>query len=214
LLGRGLDHRVFGSALPEPAVSEAPKAPKGTKSRLKLKTAALKVQGACRLAAKQAGRPTQRGCRLDPWLPLVVFLALALKLWAVVGGPPVLALGDECFGQEPTEHLDTHHAGSRRVRVDFKLAGGEEVADHMFSEEVLGTFQSIDRDDNGFITAVELHQHFAEFGYESSSEELDGEIRYFDTDGDGQLNYAEFVEFELDGVGEQADEYELEGGEG
>ena len=81
-------------------------------------------------------------------------------------------------------------------------------------EGVHEDFKVVDRDDNGFITAVELHQHFSEMGYESSSEEFDGEIRNFDTDSDGQLNSAEFAEFELDGVGEQADDYELEGGEG
>lgn len=53
--------------------------------------------------------------------------------------------------------------------------------------------QVFDRDGNGFITAAELRHVMTTLGEKLSDEEVDEMIREADVDGDGQINYEEFV---------------------
>ena len=50
-----------------------------------------------------------------------------------------------------------------------------------------------DKDGNGFITAAELWQVMTIVGKNLTNKEVDEMIREVDTDGDGQVNYEEFV---------------------
>ena len=50
-----------------------------------------------------------------------------------------------------------------------------------------------DKDGNGFISAAELGQVVASLGEKITEEEVDKMIQEADTDGDGQVNYEEFV---------------------
>ncbi|RYZ89307.1 MAG: hypothetical protein EOP04_07185 [Proteobacteria bacterium] len=50
-----------------------------------------------------------------------------------------------------------------------------------------------DRDNNGFISAAELRHIMTNLGEKLSDEEVDEMIREADIDGDGQINYEEFV---------------------
>ena len=50
-----------------------------------------------------------------------------------------------------------------------------------------------DRDGNGFISAAELRHVMTNLGEKLTDEEVDEMIREADVDGDGQINYEEFV---------------------
>ena len=53
--------------------------------------------------------------------------------------------------------------------------------------------QVFDRDGNGFISAAELRHVMTNLGEKLTDEEVDEMIREADVDGDGQINYEEFV---------------------
>ena len=50
-----------------------------------------------------------------------------------------------------------------------------------------------DRDGNGFISSAELRHVVTSLGEKLTDEEVDELITEVDVDGDGQINYAEFV---------------------
>ena len=53
--------------------------------------------------------------------------------------------------------------------------------------------QVFDKDGNGFISAAELRHVMTNLGEKLTDEEVDEMIREADIDGDGQINYEEFV---------------------
>ncbi len=53
--------------------------------------------------------------------------------------------------------------------------------------------QVFDRDGNGFISAAELRHVMTNLGEKLTDDEVDEMIREADVDGDGQINYEEFV---------------------
>jgi len=54
-------------------------------------------------------------------------------------------------------------------------------------------FRVFDKDGNGFISAAELRHVMTNLGEKLTDEEVDEMIREADIDGDGQVNYEEFV---------------------
>ena len=54
-------------------------------------------------------------------------------------------------------------------------------------------FQLLDQDSNGFISAADLRLVSTIIGQELTDWEVDMMIRVIDVDGDGQINYEEFV---------------------
>ena len=50
-----------------------------------------------------------------------------------------------------------------------------------------------DKDGNGYISAAELRHVMTNLGEKLTDEEVDEMIREADIDGDGQVNYEEFV---------------------
>merc|ERR1712151_427786 len=63
----------------------------------------------------------------------------------------------------------------------------------MGEEELIEAFKVFDRDGNGFISAAELRHVMTNLGEKLTDEEVDEMTREADVDGDGQINYEEFV---------------------
>jgi calmodulin len=59
--------------------------------------------------------------------------------------------------------------------------------------EMLEAFRVFDTDGNGSITSEELRQIFSNFGEKLTDEEISDMIKEADTDGDGEINYQEFI---------------------
>ncbi|CAA6669159.1 unnamed protein product [Spirodela intermedia] len=98
--------------------------------------------------------------------------------------------GDAIPGPEPTEaelqdminEVDADGNGT----IDFP-----EFLNLM--EELKEAFRVFDKDQNGFISAAELRHVMTNLGEKLTDEEVDEMIREADVDGDGQINYEEFV---------------------
>merc|ERR1711966_425142 len=70
------------------------------------------------------------------------------------------------------------------------------MADQLTEEQIAEfkeAFSLFDRDGNGFISAAELRHVMTNLGEKPTDEEVDEMIREADVDGDGQINYEEFV---------------------
>ncbi|KAG6511927.1 calmodulin-like isoform X2 [Zingiber officinale] len=104
------------------------------------------------------------------------------------------------LGQNPTEaelqeminEVDADGSGT----IDFpeflnlmarKLNGTDS------DEELKEAFRVFDKDQNGFISSAELRIVMSNLGEKLTDDEIDDMIREADVDGDGQINYDEFV---------------------
>mmetsp|Transcript_2907 Transcript_2907/g.4717 ORF Transcript_2907/g.4717 Transcript_2907/m.4717 type:complete len:150 (+) Transcript_2907:171-620(+) len=104
------------------------------------------------------------------------------------------------LGQNPTEQdlgimiqeVDADEQG----RIDFPsflTLMAQKVKDTDTEEELIEAFKVFDRDQNGFISAGELRYSMTNLGEKLTDAEVDEMIREADADGDGQINYDEFV---------------------
>ena len=76
---------------------------------------------------------------------------------------------------------------------EFLTMMARKMKDTDSEEEILEAFKVFDKDGNGFISAAELRHIMANLGEKLTDEEVDEMIREADIDGDGQINYEEFV---------------------
>merc|ERR1711907_714538 len=76
---------------------------------------------------------------------------------------------------------------------EFLSLMARKMKDTDTEEEPIEAFKVFDRDGNGFISAAELRHVMPNLGEKLTDEEVDEMIREADVDGDGQINYDEFV---------------------
>jgi len=103
------------------------------------------------------------------------------------------------LGQNPTEaelndminEVDADGNGTIDF-PEFLTMMARKMKDTDSEEEILEAFKVFDKDGNGFISAAEL-RHIMTNLEELTDEEVDEMIREADIDGDGQINYEEFV---------------------
>ena len=76
---------------------------------------------------------------------------------------------------------------------EFLTLMARKMKDTDSEEEILEAFKVFDKDGNGFISAAELRHVMTNLGEKLTDEEVDEMIREADVDGDGQINYEEFV---------------------
>ncbi|MCJ1321932.1 hypothetical protein MMC15_007277 [Xylographa vitiligo] len=61
-------------------------------------------------------------------------------------------------------------------------------------QNIKEAFKVFDRDNNGFISAAELRHVMTSIGEKLTDDEVDEMIREADQDGDGRIDYNEFVQ--------------------
>lgn len=104
------------------------------------------------------------------------------------------------LGQNPTDaelqdminEIDADGNGTIEF-AEFLEMMAHKMNDTDSEEEIREAFKVFDRDGKGFITAVELRRVMTSLGEKLTDEEVDDMIREVDVDGDGQINYEEFV---------------------
>ncbi|XP_035669404.1 calmodulin-A isoform X2 [Branchiostoma floridae] len=104
------------------------------------------------------------------------------------------------LGQNPTEaelqdminEVDADGNGTIDF-PEFLTMMARKMKDTDSEEEIREAFRVFDKDGNGFISAAELRHVMTNLGEKLTDEEVDEMIREADIDGDGQVNYEEFV---------------------
>lgn len=104
------------------------------------------------------------------------------------------------LGQTPTEVELTEMINEVDIdgngTIDFREFLGlmvRKMKDSDLDEELYEAFKVFDRDGNGFITSHELKNVMSGLGEYLTPEEVDDLVREADLDGDGQINYEEFI---------------------
>ena len=106
----------------------------------------------------------------------------------------------QSLGQSPTEEelremieeVDANGNGT----IEFsefltKMAG--KMGYSPSEKDIYDAFRVFDKDGNGFISPAELRYVMTKMGQQITDEEVDQMIQEADLDGDGQVNYGEFV---------------------
>ncbi|XP_006644879.3 calmodulin-like protein 1 [Oryza brachyantha] len=104
------------------------------------------------------------------------------------------------LGQNPTEaelqdmisEVDADRSGNVDLE-EFLGLMARTLNDKESEEELMEAFRVFDKDQNGFISAAELRGVMANVGERLTEEEVGEMVREADVDGDGQINYEEFV---------------------
>nr|AMY59971.1 calmodulin 1 [Pyrus x bretschneideri] len=108
------------------------------------------------------------------------------------------------LGQNPTEaelqdmisEVDADQNGTIDFSEFLNLMA-RKMKDTDSDEELKEAFKVFDKDQNGFISAAELRHVMANLGEKLTDEEVNEMICEADEDGDGQVNYEEFVRMML-----------------
>lgn len=104
------------------------------------------------------------------------------------------------FGKMPSE-AQLQQLIENITKSDSKKIGFDDFVDMMEQKnreddpevEILNTFQIFDKDNNGLISNQELFHIIKTFGETLTDQEIEDIILEADVDGDGYINYEEFV---------------------
>ncbi|KAG6476111.1 hypothetical protein ZIOFF_065347 [Zingiber officinale] len=94
--------------------------------------------------------------------------------------------------QEMVQEVDADGNGSIEFGEFLNLMS-RKVKETNVEEELKEAFKVFDKDQNGFISATELRNVMINLGEKLTDEEVEKMIKEADLDGDGQVNYEEFV---------------------
>ncbi|URE21502.1 hypothetical protein MUK42_10586 [Musa troglodytarum] len=94
--------------------------------------------------------------------------------------------------QEMIREVDSDGNGTIEF-AEFLNLMSRKVKETNVEEELKEAFKVFDKDQNGYISASELRNVMMNLGEKLTDEEVDQMIREADLDGDGQVNYEEFV---------------------
>ncbi|CAN7087012.1 unnamed protein product [Brassica oleracea var. botrytis] len=147
-------------------------------------------------------------------LLILLSLSLAVPIDALSSSDSYLIYSDSCgcittkelgtvmrsLGQNPTEaelqdminEVDADGNGTIDF-PEFLNLMAKKMKDTDSEEELKEAFRVFDKDQNGFISAAELRHVMTNLGEKLTDEEVDEMVREADVDGDGQINYEEFV---------------------
>jgi calmodulin len=76
---------------------------------------------------------------------------------------------------------------------EFLTLMARKMKDTDSEEEIMEAFKVFDKDGSGFISAAELKNIMTNLGEKLTDEEVDEMVREADVNGDGQIDYEEFV---------------------
>ncbi|XP_071722374.1 calmodulin-6-like [Rutidosis leptorrhynchoides] len=104
------------------------------------------------------------------------------------------------LGQNPTEaeiqeminEVDVDGSGAIDF-PEFLNMMAKKMEDTNYEKELKEAFRVFDKDQNGFISATELNHVMMNLGQKLNKQEVDQMIQEADIDGDGQINFNEFV---------------------
>jgi len=104
------------------------------------------------------------------------------------------------LGQNPTEaelaemiHMVDRDGNGQCEFPEFLMLVANNSRQPESEIDVISAFKTFDRDNNGFIPAAELRHVMMNIGEKLTDEEVDVMIQEADIDGDGHINYEEFV---------------------
>ncbi|KAJ0234499.1 Calmodulin-1 [Hirschfeldia incana] len=104
------------------------------------------------------------------------------------------------LGQNPTEaelqdmfkEVETDGDGTIDF-PEFLILMAKKIKGTDSEEEMKEAFRVFDKDQSGFISAAELRHVMTNLREKLTDEEVEEMVREADVDGDGQINYGEFV---------------------
>lgn len=92
------------------------------------------------------------------------------------------------------EQYDTNNSGKIEFNEFVKIYN-DHLRNSQSEEDLVNAFKVFDRDGNGVITTSELKEVMTNLGDKLSDEEAEAMIRDADADGDGVVDYKEFIKF-------------------
>ncbi|XP_052105394.1 calmodulin-A-like [Mytilus californianus] len=104
------------------------------------------------------------------------------------------------MGENPTpkelrqiiHDVDTDGSGAIEFN-EFLIMMARKYSEIREMKEITDAFKMFDRNGDGVISAAELRQVMTNMGQKLSDKDVDSMIKEADMDGDGQINYAEFI---------------------
>ncbi|EQB57576.1 hypothetical protein CGLO_02286 [Colletotrichum gloeosporioides Cg-14] len=126
---------------------------------------------------------------------------IGLKSWTGQITTKELGTVMRSLGQNPSEselqdminEVDADNNGTIDF-PEFLTMMARKMKDTDSEEEIREAFKVFDRDNNGFISAAELRHVMTSIGEKLTDDEVDEMIREADQDGDGRIDYNEFVQ--------------------
>jgi calmodulin len=95
--------------------------------------------------------------------------------------------------QDMIDEVDVDNSGTLDF-PEFLPMMARKMMDRDSKGEIRETFKVFDRDNNDYISSAELRHVMASIGEKLADDEVDEMIREADRDGDGRIDYQEFVQ--------------------